>query len=37
VDEEKLYNLYDASANVAWWLGVSEMEHVEQFEELSLL
>jgi hypothetical protein len=34
---EKFRSLSDALANGTWWLVVSEMEHREQFEELSLL
>jgi hypothetical protein len=37
VAEEKFCNLSDASDNGAQWLVVFEMEHREQFEELSLL
>jgi hypothetical protein len=37
VGVEKFYNLFDASADGARWLLVSEMERREQFEELSLL
>jgi hypothetical protein len=35
--EEKFCNLFDMSANGMQWLVVSEKEHREQFEELSLL
>jgi hypothetical protein len=37
VAEEKFRSLSDASPDGAWWLVVFEMEHQEQFEELSLL
>jgi hypothetical protein len=37
VVEEKLCSLSDASANGARWIVASEVEHREQFEELSLL
>jgi hypothetical protein len=37
VVEEKFCCLSDTSAVGARWLVVSEMEHQEQFEELSLL
>jgi hypothetical protein len=37
VAEEKFRNLSDVSADGAWQLVVFEMEHWEQFEELSLL
>jgi hypothetical protein len=37
VAEEKFYSLIDTSADVAQRLVVSEMEHQEQFEELSPL
>jgi hypothetical protein len=37
VTKEKFHNLSDASTDGAWRLVVSEMEHREQFEELSLL
>jgi hypothetical protein len=37
VIEAKFHSLSDASANGVPWLVVSEMEHWEQFQELSLL
>jgi hypothetical protein len=37
VAEEKFHSWSDALANGARWLVVSETDHQEQFEELSLL
>jgi hypothetical protein len=37
VVEEKFYSLSNTSVDGAWWLVVSEIEHREQLEELSLL
>jgi hypothetical protein len=35
--EEKFHFLSDVSANGAWWMVVSKMDHQKQFEELPLL
>jgi hypothetical protein len=37
VAKGKFRSLSNVAANCVWWLVVSEREHREQFEELSLL